>query len=95
MYYLKMTKNKIVKTNCCVFVVARVKRTRSMFLFISTLWCKTTSKKFLILKPGRVKESTIKCFINGKPLFHTFAAHCMRICGKHFKKEDYVRFLVK
>jgi hypothetical protein len=89
-YYLKMTKNKTDKTNCCVLAVTRAeKRTRSMFRFTSALWRK---RKYVFIEnifgsKDRVEKRKTR---GSALLIGKSSSNYMRFCRKHFKKEDYI-----
>jgi hypothetical protein len=61
-----------------------IKRTRSMFLPISVLWRKS---KICFHRKDRVEKRKTRetALLMGKPF-----SNYMRVCGKHFKKEDYI-----
>jgi hypothetical protein len=69
--FIKMTKNKIGKTNCCIFGCNTCRKSEPeacFHLFPRKSKLCLHRKCFRFERPGREKKSIGKCFINGKTL---------------------------
>jgi hypothetical protein len=90
-YYIKVTKNKSGRTNCCVFGCNTCRKNEPEACFHLFPRCGVKANYVYIenvlgskdrVERSKAWESTL---LMGKP-----SSNYMKVCGKHFKRQDYI-----